>query len=42
MATEAIILKLAEEFLGSAKGKKLFGEEIPTEAINKQIQSIIM
>ena len=40
MATEAIILKLAEEFLGSAKGKKLFGEEIPTEAINKQIQSI--
>lgn len=40
MASEAIILQLAEEFLGSAKGKKLFGEEIPTEAINKQIQSI--
>jgi hypothetical protein len=40
MATEAVILKLAEEFLGSTKGKKLFGKEIPTEAINKQIESI--
>lgn len=40
MATEAFILKLAEEFLGSAKGKKIFGQELPTAAINKQIQSI--
>ena len=40
MASEAVILQLAGEFLKSAKGKKLFGEEIPTEAINKQIQSI--
>ena len=40
MASEAFILKLAEEFLGSAKGKKIFGQELPTSAINKQIQSI--
>ena len=40
MATEQIILQLAEKFLQTSKGKKILGQELPTQEVNKQIQEI--